>query len=70
MRRALRRLGPIALLTTGACFATREDVQLLQSDVRAIRTERSQSDSIARAQLTHQGGARLAAWSRTLDHTP
>ena len=29
MKTALRRLAPVALLATGACFATREDVQLL-----------------------------------------
>ena len=37
IRRAL--LAPAVLLTAGACFATRNDVRLLQSDLQVVRTE-------------------------------
>ena len=30
---------PLALLTTGACFATRGDVRVLQGDILAFRQE-------------------------------
>jgi tol-pal system protein YbgF len=46
-----RLLLPIALVAVGGCFATREDVALLQSDLRAARGERAASDSATRAQL-------------------
>lgn len=53
---------PAALVAAGGCFATREDVRLLQSDMRAARDERAQSDSATRAQL-----AALAASLRATD---
>lgn len=46
-----RLLLPIALLAVGGCFATREDVRVLHSDLRAARDERAASDSATRAQL-------------------
>ena len=52
MRRALRSLAPIALVATGACFATREDVRVLQSDLQAMRTESARADSARRAELS------------------
>jgi tol-pal system protein YbgF len=41
----------VMLLASGGCFATREDVRLLQTDVRTARAERAASDSAVRAQL-------------------
>ena len=41
----------LALLPAMACFATREDVRLVQADVLASRTQYQQSDSAMRAQL-------------------
>lgn len=37
IRRAL--LAPVVILTTGACFATRNDVRILQSDLQVMRDE-------------------------------
>jgi len=48
-RRALAT--PTLVLVTGACFATRSDVQLLQSDIGTLRTEQAQRDSLRGAQL-------------------
>ena len=46
------RLLPAALLlSTGACFATRSDVQVLQQDINTIRAESQRSDSLRRVQL-------------------
>ncbi len=45
MKLALRRLAPVALLATGACFATREDVQLLRNDVAGMRAEAARADT-------------------------
>ncbi|HEX8716176.1 MAG TPA: tol-pal system protein YbgF [Gemmatimonadaceae bacterium] len=47
----LRRFAPVALLATGACFATRQDVQLLQTQMQGIRSDAARSDSAQRAQL-------------------
>lgn len=52
MRGFFGRLAPLALLPALGCFATREDVRLLQADVLASRAQRTQSDSATRAQLT------------------
>ncbi|MBA3557084.1 MAG: tetratricopeptide repeat protein [Gemmatimonadaceae bacterium] len=52
MSRFLKRLAPLALLPMAACFATREDVRLLQADVLATRVQHTQSDSATRAQLS------------------
>lgn len=50
MRFPLTRLVPVVALTTGACFATRSDVQLLQNDLRVIQAEhRAAADSSFRA---------------------
>jgi tol-pal system protein YbgF len=49
--RGVRRLMPLALLATGACFATREDVQALHTDVQALRADNARSDSARRAAL-------------------
>jgi len=42
---------PLLALSTGACFATRADVQLLQSDIVAMRAEQLQRDSARGVQL-------------------
>jgi tol-pal system protein YbgF len=49
--RGVRCLLPVALLATGACFATREDVQALHTDVQALRADNARSDSARRAAL-------------------
>lgn len=49
---ALRRLAPLALLATGACFATSNDVKLLQSQMDAMRADQARADSAHRAQVT------------------
>ena len=59
IRRAL--LAPAVILTAGACFATRSDVRILQSDLQASREE-------VRAGLA-ESAARDAAIKRALDST-
>ena len=49
--RAIRGLAPVALVATGACFATQSDVRLLQNDLQIMRTESAIADSVRRAQL-------------------
>jgi tol-pal system protein YbgF len=44
-------LAPAVILTAGACFATRQDVQLLQNDLGTMRTEQVRLDSLRGAQL-------------------
>ena len=39
MIRGVRCLLPVVLLATGACFATREDVQALHTDVQTLRAD-------------------------------
>ena len=51
MTRLARRLAPLVALTTGACFATREDVRVLQSDLLEVRAQSAQSDSALRERL-------------------
>ena len=62
MSTVLRRLTPVVALATGACFATRSDVQILQNDLRTLQTEQAlvraradsadaRRDSIVNAQL-------------------
>jgi len=38
-------LAPAVILTAGACFATREDLRVLQSDLQVVRSERVSADS-------------------------
>lgn len=52
MTMLLRRLAPLALVATGACFATRQDVQLLQTEMQGMRSDAARADSARRAQLT------------------
>lgn len=51
MTRGVRCLIPLVLLATGACFATREDVQALHADVQSLRSDNARSDSARRAAL-------------------
>jgi tol-pal system protein YbgF len=51
IRVAARALAPVALLATGACFATRNDVAVLQSDIAAMRAEAARADSARAAQV-------------------
>jgi tol-pal system protein YbgF len=43
----------VAMLITGGCFATRQDVQILQNDLASLRAQDQQADSIHRTQLDH-----------------
>jgi tol-pal system protein YbgF len=43
---------PVAVLATGGCFATRDDVRVLQSDLQAMRAASARSDSALAAQIT------------------
>ena len=53
MTRFALRLAPVALaLATGACFATRNDVRILQDDITKFRTSQQTADSARAAQLT------------------
>lgn len=51
MSRMLRLLAPVALLATGACFATQQDVRLLQSQMDQMRAANAHADSMRAAQL-------------------
>ena len=52
MQRFVLRLTPVVLaLATGACFATRNDVRILQEDVAAARTAMLRADSARAAQI-------------------
>jgi tol-pal system protein YbgF len=52
MTRIALRLAPVALaLTTGACFATRSDVRILQEDMAASRAAMLKADSARGAQI-------------------
>jgi tol-pal system protein YbgF len=51
MRRRSFALVPVVILTTGACFATREDVRALHLDLRESRTERLRADSAMAEQI-------------------
>jgi tol-pal system protein YbgF len=44
-------IAPVVLLTTGACFATRSDVRVLQSDILAFRQESARADSARARQI-------------------
>lgn len=50
-RRSLQWLAPVVVLTTGACFATRDDVRVLQSDIQVVRAERVAADAALVAAL-------------------
>jgi tol-pal system protein YbgF len=45
MNALVRRIAPVALVATGACFATQSDVRVLQADVQTLRNEQARKDS-------------------------
>jgi tol-pal system protein YbgF len=49
------RVAPAAFLATGACFATRNDVRILQADVLSFRQEAARSDSARARQVAQLG---------------
>jgi tol-pal system protein YbgF len=51
MTRRWYALVPVVVLTTGACFATREDVRALHLDLQETRAERVRADSAMREQI-------------------
>lgn len=52
MNARVRRMAPVALVATGACFATQTDVRVLQTDVQNLRAERSRQDSVMQQRFT------------------
>ncbi len=50
-RRFRALLVPAVALMAGACFATRNDVRTLQSDIAVLRAENARSDSVHRSQF-------------------
>jgi tol-pal system protein YbgF len=50
-RRARLAPGLFALLACGGCFATRNDVRVLQADIATLRAERAYGDSARAAQI-------------------
>jgi len=50
-RRLVVGLVPVAVVAAGACFATREDVRLLQSQIESAQAQAAQADSLRHAQL-------------------
>lgn len=53
-------LAPVVILTTGACFATRADVRVLQDDLRTVRAEMLAADSATQRKF-EEDLARVAA---------
>jgi tol-pal system protein YbgF len=51
VRAWLKPLAPVAFLATGACFATRTDVRVLQNDLAVMRQEAAERDSRQRARI-------------------
>lgn len=47
----LFRIAPVAFLATGACFATRSDVQVLQNDLAIMRAEAAERELRQRAKI-------------------
>ena len=46
-----RSVAPLALCLTGACFATRSDMRVLQGDILNFRTETTRADSARARQI-------------------
>ncbi len=57
MIRTLRLLTPVVALATGACFATRSDVQVLQNDLRIIQAEQRAALDSMRADAARRDSA-------------
>lgn len=67
-RPSLRAFLPLALLATGACFATRSDVRILQGDILTMRQEAARADS-ARARQIAQVVAVIGVVNDSLSNT-
>ncbi|MGI9090639.1 MAG: tetratricopeptide repeat protein [Gemmatimonadaceae bacterium] len=50
-RSRIRFVAPIAAVLMGGCFASQQDVRVLQSDISLLRTETATADSARRLQL-------------------
>ncbi len=50
-RQRLRWIAPLGALATGACFATRQDVRLLQTNLAQVQMQSQQADSARRVEL-------------------
>jgi len=46
-----RSIAPFAALIVAGCFASKTDIQLLQTDLQSMRTESARSDSARQAQI-------------------
>lgn len=51
MTRWLKTLAPAALVATGACFATRTDVRILQNDLAVMRQEAAEREARQRSRI-------------------
>ncbi|MGI8547826.1 MAG: tetratricopeptide repeat protein [Gemmatimonadaceae bacterium] len=49
--RGIRLVTPLAAVVMGGCFASQQDVRVLQSDISLLRTESAAADSARRLQL-------------------
>ncbi len=49
--RGIRLVTPLAAVVMGGCFASQQDVRVLQSDISLLRTETAAADSARRLQL-------------------
>jgi tol-pal system protein YbgF len=45
-------LAPVVILTTGACFATRNDLRIVHADLQAMRVERVAADSVVQEMIS------------------
>lgn len=45
-------LAPVVILTTGACFATRNDLRIVHADLQAMRAERVAADSVVQEMVS------------------
>lgn len=52
MRAFRLALAPVVILTTGACFATRNDLRIVHADMQAMRAERIAADSAVQQMFT------------------
>ncbi len=60
-------LAPLSAVALAGCFATQQDVQVLQGDIKLLRTEQAASDSARRVQIDRSVERTLAALRVTND---
>lgn len=65
MRTFRLALAPVVILTTGACFATRNDLRIVHADLQAMRAERIAADTAVQ-QLFAQVTADLARVAQSI----